>query len=139
MATQDAAREPAGAAEAVAERLADWLAAPLRGAGRRGGGGKGGPRSPPRTPPASPPAAPGPVAERLADWLAAQLGGPVRQQVADRLRELGAGDRAIYGAGASTPDRKSTRLPSPGHFQSGAASRLARRATRGAGPPAGCR
>src|ERR1039457_3770340 len=58
MATQDAAREPAGAAEAVAERLAHWLA---------------------------------------------QQGGPALQQVDDRLRELGAVARAIYGAVASTP------------------------------------
>ena len=58
MATQDAAGEPAGAAEAVTERLADWLA---------------------------------------------QLGGPVRQQVADGLRELAAVDRAVYSAVASTP------------------------------------
>ena len=58
MATQDAADEPADAAEAVAERLADWLAQP---------------------------------------------GGPARHQVADGLRELGAVDRAIYAAVASTP------------------------------------
>ena len=42
------------------------------------------------------------VTERLADWLA-QLGGPVRQQVADGLRELAAVDRAVYSAVASTP------------------------------------
>ncbi len=42
------------------------------------------------------------VAERLADWFA-QLGGPARQQVAGGLRELGAVDRAIYSAVASTP------------------------------------
>jgi membrane-associated phospholipid phosphatase len=42
------------------------------------------------------------VAERLADWLA-QLGGPVRREVAEGLRELGAMDRAIYSAVASTP------------------------------------
>src|ERR1019366_8842901 len=68
MATQDDARGPAGAAEAVAERLADWLA---------------------------------------------QLGGPVRQQVADRLRELGAVDRAIYGAVASTPTPSPAAPPPP--------------------------
>ena len=44
----------------------------------------------------------GAVAERLADWLA-QVGGPVRRQVAEGLRELGAVDRAIYSAVASTP------------------------------------
>ena len=44
----------------------------------------------------------GAVAERLADWLA-QVGGPVRQQVAEGLRELGAVDRAIYSAVASAP------------------------------------
>jgi membrane-associated phospholipid phosphatase len=44
----------------------------------------------------------GAVAKRLADWLA-QVGGPVRQQVAEGLRELGAVDRAIYSAVASTP------------------------------------
>src|SRR5260370_17000674 len=42
------------------------------------------------------------AAERLADRLA-RLGGPVRQQVAEALRELGAMDRAIYSAVASTP------------------------------------
>ena len=42
------------------------------------------------------------VAERLADWLA-QLGAPVRREVAEGLRELGAMDRAIYSAVASTP------------------------------------
>jgi membrane-associated phospholipid phosphatase len=40
--------------------------------------------------------------QRLADWFT-QLGGPVRQQVAEVLRELGAVDRAIYSAVASTP------------------------------------
>src|SRR5260370_41756542 len=38
----------------------------------------------------------------MADRLA-QLSGPVRQQVAQGLRELGAVDRAIYSAVASTP------------------------------------
>jgi membrane-associated phospholipid phosphatase len=42
------------------------------------------------------------VAERLADWLA-QFGGPVRQQVAEDLRELVAVDHKIYSAIASTP------------------------------------
>jgi undecaprenyl-diphosphatase len=42
------------------------------------------------------------VAQRLADWFT-QLGGPVRQQVAEGLRELGAVDQAIYSAVASTP------------------------------------
>ncbi len=42
------------------------------------------------------------AAERLADRLA-QLGGPVRRRVAEGLRELGAVDRAIYSAVASTP------------------------------------
>jgi undecaprenyl-diphosphatase len=42
------------------------------------------------------------VAERLADTLA-QRGGPVSRQVAKGLRELGAVDRAIYSAVASTP------------------------------------
>jgi membrane-associated phospholipid phosphatase len=42
------------------------------------------------------------AAQRLADWFT-QLGGPVRQQVAEGLRELGAVDRAIYSAVASTP------------------------------------
>ncbi len=41
------------------------------------------------------------VAERLADWLA-ELGEPVRRQVAEGLRELGAVDRAVYSAVAST-------------------------------------
>ena len=49
-----------------------------------------------------PAGAAGAVAERPADWLA-QLGRPVRHQVADGLRELGAVDRAIYSAVASTP------------------------------------
>ena len=44
----------------------------------------------------------GALAERLADRLA-QLGGPVRQQAAESLRELGAVDRAIYSAVAATP------------------------------------
>ena len=52
-----------------------------------------------REPPAGPAEA---AAERVADWLA-QLGGPVRQQVAEGLRELGAVDRAVYSAMASTP------------------------------------
>jgi membrane-associated phospholipid phosphatase len=42
------------------------------------------------------------VAQQLADGLARQ-GGPVRQRVAEGLRELGAVDRAIYSAVASTP------------------------------------
>src|ERR1039457_598590 len=42
------------------------------------------------------------VTQRLADWFT-QLGGPVRQQVAEGLRELGAVDQAIYSAIASTP------------------------------------
>src|SRR5260370_21422678 len=42
------------------------------------------------------------AAKRMADRLA-QLSGPVRQQVAQGLRELGAVDRAIYSAVASTP------------------------------------
>lgn len=42
------------------------------------------------------------AAKRLADRLA-RLGGPARQQVAEGLRELGAVDRAIYSAVASTP------------------------------------
>src|SRR5260370_12518888 len=42
------------------------------------------------------------AAERRADRLA-RLGGPVRRQVAEALRELGAMDRAIYSAVASTP------------------------------------
>jgi membrane-associated phospholipid phosphatase len=41
------------------------------------------------------------AAQRLADWFT-QLGGPVRPQVAEVLRELGAVDRAIYSAVAST-------------------------------------
>ena len=44
----------------------------------------------------------GAVAQRLADGLA-QRGGPVRQWIAAGLRELGAVDRAIYSAVASTP------------------------------------
>src|ERR1700732_5352230 len=48
------------------------------------------------------PAGAGAAAERLAGWLA-QLGGPVRREVAEGLRELGALDRAIYSAVASTP------------------------------------
>jgi membrane-associated phospholipid phosphatase len=44
----------------------------------------------------------GAVAQRLADELA-RRGGPVRQWVAGGLRELGAVDRAIYSAVASTP------------------------------------
>jgi membrane-associated phospholipid phosphatase len=40
--------------------------------------------------------------ERLADRLA-HLGSPVRQQVAEGLRDLDAVDRAIYSAVASTP------------------------------------
>jgi membrane-associated phospholipid phosphatase len=42
------------------------------------------------------------AAQRLADWFT-QLGGPIRQQVAEGLRELDAVDRAIYSAVASTP------------------------------------
>ena len=42
------------------------------------------------------------VAERLADTLARRA-GPVSRQVAQGLRELGAIDRAIYSAVASTP------------------------------------
>ncbi len=42
------------------------------------------------------------AAKRLAHRLA-RLGGPARQQVAEGLRELGAVDRAIYSAVASTP------------------------------------
>ena len=42
------------------------------------------------------------VAERLADTLA-QRGGPVSRQVERGLRELGALDRAIYSAVATTP------------------------------------
>ena len=42
------------------------------------------------------------LAERLADWLA-RLDGPTRRKVAEGLRELGAVDRAIYSAVASTP------------------------------------
>src|SRR5258707_3539841 len=42
------------------------------------------------------------LAQRLADGLA-QLSGPVRRQVAEGLRELGAVDQAIYSAVASTP------------------------------------
>jgi membrane-associated phospholipid phosphatase len=40
--------------------------------------------------------------ERLAAWLV-HLGGPVRQRVAKGLRELGAVDRAVYSAVATTP------------------------------------
>jgi membrane-associated phospholipid phosphatase len=42
------------------------------------------------------------VAQQLADELTRQ-GGPVRQRAAERLRELGAVDRAIYAAVAATP------------------------------------
>jgi membrane-associated phospholipid phosphatase len=42
------------------------------------------------------------VAERMADRLA-QPAGPVRRQVSEALRELGAVDQAIYSAVASTP------------------------------------
>ncbi|MBV9206738.1 MAG: phosphatase PAP2 family protein [Actinobacteria bacterium] len=42
------------------------------------------------------------MAEQLAQELARQ-GGPVRRQLAARLRELGAVDRAIYSAVATTP------------------------------------
>jgi undecaprenyl-diphosphatase len=42
------------------------------------------------------------VAERLADALAKSV-GPVSRQIAEGLRELGAVDRAIYSAVASTP------------------------------------
>jgi len=42
------------------------------------------------------------VTQRLADDLA-RRGGPVRQWAAAVLRELGAVDRAIYSAGATTP------------------------------------
>ena len=44
----------------------------------------------------------GAVARRFAEELA-QRGGPVRQQIASMLRELGAVDRAIYSAVAATP------------------------------------
>ena len=46
----------------------------------------------------------GTVARRLADGLAGSA-GPVRQQVAEGLRELGAVDMAIYSAVAATPTR----------------------------------
>jgi len=49
-----------------------------------------------------PPADAGTLAQRLADRLT-QLGGPVRRQVAEGLRELGAVDRAVYSAVAATP------------------------------------
>jgi undecaprenyl-diphosphatase len=56
-----------------------------------------------RQDPAREPSAPAePVTERLASTIAG-FGGPVRQQVADGLRELGAVDRAIYSAVATTP------------------------------------
>jgi membrane-associated phospholipid phosphatase len=42
------------------------------------------------------------VVQLLADSLG-PLGGPVRQQVAEGLRELGAVDRAVYSAVATTP------------------------------------
>jgi undecaprenyl-diphosphatase len=42
------------------------------------------------------------LVQQLADELA-RLGGPVRQQVAAGLRELGAVDRAVYSAVAATP------------------------------------
>src|SRR5438132_6944431 len=52
-----------------------------------------------REPPADAAEAP---AQRLADRLA-RLSGPVRRQVAEGLRELGAVDQAIYSAVAATP------------------------------------
>ena len=56
-----------------------------------------------RQDPAREPSAPAePVTERLASTIAG-FGGPVRQQVADGLRELGAVDRAVYAAVAATP------------------------------------
>ena len=42
------------------------------------------------------------VAEQLAEGLAGG-GGPARRQIARRLRELGAVDRAVYAAVAATP------------------------------------
>ena len=42
------------------------------------------------------------VAEQLAEGLA-RSGGPARRQVARGLRELGAVDRAVYSAVATTP------------------------------------
>ena len=42
------------------------------------------------------------AAQRLADGLA-RRGGPGRQRAAGGLRELGAVDRAVYGAVAATP------------------------------------
>ena len=48
------------------------------------------------------PADAGAVAQRLAGKLA-QLSGPIRRQVGEALRELGALDQAIYSAVASTP------------------------------------
>ncbi len=44
--------------------------------------------------------------ESIADWLATQAGeygGPIRRQVVDSVRQLGAVDRATYEAIASTP------------------------------------
>jgi hypothetical protein len=52
-----------------------------------------------RTPAAD---AAGAVAQRLADGLA-RRDGPVRQRAAGGLRELGAVDRAVYSAVATTP------------------------------------
>ncbi len=52
-----------------------------------------------REPPAD---AVGTAAQRMADRLT-RLGGPVRRRVAEGLRELGAVDRAVYSAVASTP------------------------------------
>jgi len=48
------------------------------------------------------PAAAKEVAEQLAEGLAGG-GGPARRQIARRLRELGAVDRAVYAAVAATP------------------------------------
>jgi hypothetical protein len=44
--------------------------------------------------------------QTVADWLASRAGeraGPVRQQVTDAVRQLGAVDRAVYQAIAATP------------------------------------
>ena len=46
--------------------------------------------------------------ESVADWLAARAGaygGPVRRQIVDSIRQLGAVDRATYEAIATTPTR----------------------------------
>ena len=77
------------------------------------------------------------LAQRLADRLA-HLGEPVRLQVSEALRELGAVDQAIYSAVAATP---TPALDEPLRRLSNAAnnSRLwlaiaARLAVTGAGP-----